>query len=132
MWVWKVVALLGGLVTLGFGIHEAMTQHRLLREGIRVRGLVVRHRVDHSHDDPVYFAVVEFVDARGIRHTFQSSTSGVKGLPVGGEVPVRYLPDAPQRARIDHSRIRTWQVLFPLAGGTVITAIMSWVLATGP
>lgn len=132
MWVWKVVALLGGLVTLGFGIHEAIVQHRLRREGIRVRGLVVRHSVDHTHNNPAYFAVVEFFDAQGIRHTFRTSSSGVKGLPVGGEVPVRYSPDAPQRARIDQRRKRIEQVVVPLAGGTVITAIMIWVLATGP
>lgn len=129
--VWKVVALLGGLVTIGFGIYEAMVQHRLRREGISVRGLVVRHSVDHTLDNPVYFAVVEFVDAQGIRHTFRARSSGVKGLPVGGGVPVRYLPDAPQHARIDLRWKRIELVVLPLAGGIAITAIVSWVLATG-
>lgn len=132
MWlVWEVVALLGGLGVLGFGINEAVIQHRLRRGGIRVRGLVVRHHVDYGNSDPLYCPVVEFVDAQGIRHTFQDEASGVKRLPVGGGVPVRYLPDAPQRARIDLTGRLVGNVVFLLGGGTALTAIGIWLLATG-
>ena len=74
---------------------------------------------------------VEFVDAQGSRHTFQAGSSGVKGLPVGGGVPVRYLPDAPKRARIDLTRRLMWDVAFPVAVGVLFSAIGSWLLATG-
>lgn len=126
MWV---VSLLAGLTVLGFGTREAMIQHRLQREGTRVRGVVVRHHVDYGKDGPVHFAVVEFVDAQGSRHTFRAGSSGVKGLPVGGGVPVHYLPDAPKGARI----ARRWSrdVAFPLAVGTLFAAIGIWMLATG-
>ncbi|MEV0119791.1 DUF3592 domain-containing protein [Streptomyces sp. NPDC050844] len=128
------MSLLAGLALLGFGTREAVVQHRLQREGIRVRGLVVRHHyVEGSGVDggPVYFAVVEFVDAQGSRHTFQAGSSGVKGFPVGGGVPVRYLPEAPNRARIDLRRRRIGEVAARLAGGSLFTAVGIWLLATG-
>ncbi|MGW8776585.1 DUF3592 domain-containing protein [Streptomyces sp. NPDC055796] len=127
------MSLLAGLTLLGFGTCEAVVQQRLRREGIRVRGLVVRHHTDGPRIDggPVYFAVVEFVDAQGSRHTFQAKSSGVEGFPVGGGVPVRYLPEAPQGARIDLRRRRIAEVASLLAGGTLFTAIGIWMLATG-
>ncbi|MGP3989232.1 hypothetical protein [Streptomyces sp. 3N207] len=52
--------LLSGPVIIGIGIREAALQRRLLREGIRTDGLVVRHRIKRSQGKPVYFAVVNF------------------------------------------------------------------------
>ncbi|MFI5609426.1 DUF3592 domain-containing protein [Amycolatopsis sp. NPDC051903] len=129
--MWGAVLLLAGLAVAGFGTHEAVIQHRLRREGIRVGGLVVRHRVDSGKDGPVRFAMVEFVDAQGSRHTFQARSSGVKGLRVGGGVPVRYLPDDPKRARIDLTRRLTGDVAFPFAVGVLFSVIGIWLLATG-
>ncbi|WSU40208.1 DUF3592 domain-containing protein [Streptomyces sp. NBC_01089] len=126
------LSLLAGLTALGFGTHEAVVQYRLGREGIRVQGLVVRHRVNFGKDGPVHFAIVEFVDVQGSRHTFQSGSSGVRGLPVGGGVPVRYLPgNAPKSARIDLARRRVKDVAFSLALGTLFSAIGIWMLASG-
>ncbi|MGW2341637.1 hypothetical protein [Streptomyces sp. NPDC001661] len=84
--MWIAMCLLAGLGVLGFGVREAVVQYRLQREGIRAGGLVVRHdRSDVGrHGGPVHFAVVEFADTYGGRHTFQAGSSGVKGLPVGG------------------------------------------------
>ncbi|WP_255955146.1 DUF3592 domain-containing protein [Streptomyces odontomachi] len=129
--MWVAMSLVAGLVVLGAGTHEAMIQRRLRRAGIRARGRVVRHRVHSGKDGPVYFAVVEFVDVQGGRHTFQARSSGVRGLPVGGAVPVRYLPDAPKGARIDLTRRRVGDIAFPLAVGSLFTAIGIWMLATG-
>ncbi|GAA2654104.1 DUF3592 domain-containing protein [Streptomyces lunalinharesii] len=131
--MWIALALLAGLTVVGFGAREAMAQRRLQREGITARGLVVRHHESNSGNEggPSYFAVVEFVDAQGTRHEFQSKSSGVKGLPVGGRVPVRYLSDAPKAARIDLATRRLWDVAFPLAAGSLFTGIGIWMLATG-
>ncbi|MFI6376953.1 DUF3592 domain-containing protein [Streptomyces sp. NPDC050546] len=130
--VWVAMSLLAGLTVLGFGTREAMFQHRLRREGIRVRGLVVRHRVESSaKDGTFYFAVVEFVDAQGGRHTIESRSSGVKGLPVGGGVPVRYLPGGPEDARIDLTGRRIGEIGSLFAVGALFTAIGIWMLATG-
>ncbi|MGN5633522.1 DUF3592 domain-containing protein [Streptomyces sp. AC154] len=132
--MWVALVLLAGLTTLWFGTREAVLRHRLRRKGIRARGLVVRHDLRGAGKDggpPSRTAVVEFVDARGSRHTLQAGSSGVKGLPVGGEVPVRYLHDVPERARIDLIGKRIVDVAFPLALGTLFTAIGIWMLATG-
>jgi len=131
--VWVAMSLLAGLTLLGFGTREAMIQYRLQREGIRAGGLVVSHhrRSSGKGHGPVYFAVVEFADAQGGRHTLQAGSSGVKGLPVGGGVPVLYLPDAPKAARIDLTRRRIGEVASLLAGGTLFTAVGIWMLATG-
>lgn len=129
--VWVALSLLAGLAGLGSGTREAMIRHRLQREGIRARGLVVRHRMQGGKDGPFYFAVVEFLDAQGGRHTFQAGSSGVKGLPVGGGVPVCYFPDAPDDARIDLTRRWVGDIAGPLAVGTLFTALGIWLLATG-
>ncbi|MGQ4514144.1 DUF3592 domain-containing protein [Streptomyces sp. DW26H14] len=116
-----VVFLVAGSLGLYFGLHEALTQRRLARRGTRVGGLVVRHDRDHpGQGRSVSFAVVEFVDTRGVRHRFQSSSSGVRRLPVGGEVPVRYSPDDPNVARIDLAGRKILNVVFPLLGGAVL------------
>ncbi|MFG2672766.1 DUF3592 domain-containing protein [Streptomyces sp. NPDC048445] len=132
--VWIAMILLAGLIALWAGAREAMVQHRLRRKGIHARGLVVGHSLRGAGKDggpPSRTAVVEFVDARGSRHTLQPGMSGVKGLPVGGEVPVRYLLDAPEGARIDRTGKRVGEVGFPLVLGTLFTAIGIWMLATG-
>ncbi|MFZ3598523.1 DUF3592 domain-containing protein [Streptomyces sp. BH104] len=127
------MSLLAGLAVLGFGVRETVVQYRLQREGIRAGGLVVRHERSDTgrHGGPVHFAVVEFVDTSGGRHTFQAGSSGVKGLPVGGGVPVRYLPDAPKSARIDLTGRRAGEVTALLGGGALFTAIGVWLLVTG-
>ncbi|MFJ3588068.1 DUF3592 domain-containing protein [Streptomyces sp. NPDC090231] len=67
--------------------------------------------------------MVEFVDAQGVRHTFQSRTSGVGRLPVGGEVPERYSPDDPGVAQIDLLGRKIFEVAFPLLAGTVFLTL---------
>ncbi|MFD8825693.1 DUF3592 domain-containing protein [Streptomyces sp. NPDC059605] len=130
--VWIAMSLVAGITLLGFGVHEVMVRRRLRRGGISVGGLVVRHRRSSSgRGDAVHFAVVEFVDARGGRHTFESGSSGVKGLPVGGRVPVRYVPDAPAQARIDLAGRRIGDVALPFMGGGLFTAAGIWMLVTG-
>lgn len=47
-----LLAVLAGLAVLEVGAHEATIQHRLQREGVRVRGLLVRHRVHSSAVGP--------------------------------------------------------------------------------
>ncbi|MFD7299223.1 DUF3592 domain-containing protein [Streptomyces sp. NPDC059897] len=131
--MWIAMSLLAGLTVLGFGVREVVVQYRIQREGIRAGGRVVRHaRGDAGrHGGPVYFAVVEFVDTYGGRHTFEAGSSGVKGLPVGGGVPVRYLPDAPKSARIDLTGRRVGEVTALFGVGALFTAIGIFLLVTG-
>ncbi|NGO46018.1 DUF3592 domain-containing protein [Streptomyces ureilyticus] len=129
--MWWQVLLLIGLIVIGFGIRETALQRRLLREGIRTEGLVVRHRRHRVQKGDVFFAVVNFVDAQGISHEFEAKVSGVKGLPVGGQAPVLYLLGAPKTARVDDSRKRLESMGLPLVFGTVFTAAAIWMLYTG-
>ncbi|MHC3819551.1 DUF3592 domain-containing protein [Streptomyces sp. DT9] len=117
------MSLVAGFVVFCCGIREAFVQHRLKREGARVRGLVLRHDASTGPSGGGRFPVVEFVDAQGARHTFESRTSGVGRFPVGGEVPVRYSPDDPSVARIDLVGRRILQVAFPLSVGAVFLTL---------
>ncbi|GAA3749223.1 DUF3592 domain-containing protein [Streptomyces tremellae] len=97
----SLIEMAVGFIIFCSGIREAFVQRRLTRDGARARGLVVRHNSSSVRGGSEPFAVVEFVDAWGITHTFQSRSSGIGKLPVGGEVPVRYSPAEPDVARID-------------------------------
>ncbi|WP_344566580.1 DUF3592 domain-containing protein [Streptomyces axinellae] len=122
--------LLIGPVIIGFGVREAAHQRRLRSQGIRTEGRVVRHRRKSGNEGPVSFAVVNFVDTQGSPREFQHRASGVKGLPVGGHVPVLYLPGAPESARLDLSAKRFQTVGMPFAGGLGFMAIAVWMLST--
>ncbi|MEW2547465.1 DUF3592 domain-containing protein [Streptomyces sp. NPDC047002] len=114
----SLIEMAVGFIIFCSGIHEAFVQRRLTRDGRRVRGLVVRH---DSRSIPggssASFAVVEFVDAWGVPHTFHSRSSGIGKLPVGGELPVRYSPAEPDVARIDRTGKNFLKVGFILFGG---------------
>ncbi|MEU7487056.1 DUF3592 domain-containing protein [Streptomyces sp. NPDC042319] len=131
LWL-AVLFLLMGPVVIGFGIREAALQRRLRHEGIRTEGLVVRHRRKSSSEGGhTTFAVVNFVDAQGGPHEFQAQSSGVKGLPVGGQAPVLYLPGAPKTARLDISSKRVGHLVASSVGGIAFMAIAIWMLSTG-
>ncbi|MGP3972734.1 DUF3592 domain-containing protein [Streptomyces sp. 8N114] len=124
--------LLAGPVIIGIGIREAALQRRLLREGIRTDGLVVRHRIKQSlGKKPAYFAVVNFVDAQGNQHEFECNVSGVKGLPVSSRAPVLYLSGAPKSARLDLSSKRIGGTVLVFTIGIVWTALPIWLLSNG-
>ncbi|MDJ1134440.1 DUF3592 domain-containing protein [Streptomyces iconiensis] len=130
--VWLLVLfLLAGPVIIGIGIYEAAHHRRLRREGIGTEGLVVRYRSERRQGSISYFAVVNFADAQGSPHEFESRVSGVKGLPVGGRAPVRYLPGAPQSARLDLAPKRFWSVALPVGIGIAFTAAGIWGVSTG-
>ncbi|MET8021888.1 DUF3592 domain-containing protein [Streptomyces decoyicus] len=112
-----VLFIIIGFVGFGYAIREFALQRRLRREGVRAEGVVVRHRSSRSNEGTVYFAVVNFVDAQGSPHEFEGKASGVKGLPLGGQAPVLYLPSAPQTARIDLSSMRGTTLGLPLVAG---------------
>lgn len=122
------ISILAGLLVFGFGVYEAVVRHRLKRGGTRVKGLVVRHNMTTGRGGGDRFAVVEFTDAWGVRHSFQSQSSGVGRFPVGGEVPVRYAPEDPGTARIDLLGRRVFDVAFPLLGGALFMALGIWQL----
>ncbi|MER0243873.1 DUF3592 domain-containing protein [Streptomyces sp. HSW2009] len=98
--------LLASFSVLVHSVYEVVLRRRLRRGGVQVEGVVVRHREEVKEDGVVRFAVVGFVDAQGGSHEFERGWSGVRGLPVGEKVRVLYLPDSPDRARIDMPPVR--------------------------
>jgi hypothetical protein len=129
MWVlW--LFLLAGPVIIGIGVRQAALQRRLLREGVRTDGVVVRHRTDNDIGRATW-AVVDFVDAEGNRHEFESDFSGVRGLPVSGRAPVLYFPGDPKSARLDLPSKRVGSIVLPLAIGIAWTVLPIWFLFGG-
>ncbi|WP_258017590.1 DUF3592 domain-containing protein [Streptomyces noursei] len=116
---------------LDAGVKTVAWAVRRMSDRCGLVGVCARPRGSKNDGGLVYFAMVEFVDAQAGRHTFQAGSSGVKGLPVGQGVPVRYLPEAPKSARIDLRRRRVEEVAVRFAVGTLFTAIGIWMLATG-
>ncbi|MEU9189555.1 DUF3592 domain-containing protein [Streptomyces sp. NPDC048484] len=131
VWFLFVLLLLAGPAIIGVGIHDVVRRRRLRRGGISVEGLVVRHHASRNQGGFHYFAVISFVDAQGSPHEFQANGSGVKGLPVGGRAPVRYLPDAPKTARLDTAWQRFLGIALPFGIGIVFTATGIWGISTG-
>ncbi|MFF3258840.1 DUF3592 domain-containing protein [Streptomyces sp. NPDC002932] len=118
-----VMALVSGCVAFCFGMYEAFVQYRLKRDGTRVSGRVVGHNTSTGPGGGGSFPVVEFLDAQGARHTFQSRTSGIRRFRVGGEVPVRYSPADPDVARIDLLGRKIFEVALPLLLGAVFMTV---------
>ncbi|WP_157894793.1 DUF3592 domain-containing protein [Streptantibioticus cattleyicolor] len=122
--VWgRLVPVLLGLTVIGIAVYEIALQCRLRREGVRVRGVVVRHTVSSTGETRSRHAVVGFVDADGTSHEYRSALSGTGKLPVGGEVPMIYLPGAPAKARIDIASRRWGQVAVLMLFGVAFTAV---------
>ncbi|MFE6780050.1 DUF3592 domain-containing protein [Streptomyces sp. NPDC057702] len=127
--------LLASFVVLVRSVYEIVLRRRLRRGGVRVEGVVVRHRQEVKEEGDLLFAVVGFVDAQGGSHEFERWGSGVRGLPVGGKVRVHYLADSPDSARIDMPSMRSFFGLaVPLvvsAGFTAVLGVVVFQLASG-
>ncbi|GAA3164953.1 MULTISPECIES: DUF3592 domain-containing protein [Streptomyces] len=131
--MWTALSLLAGLVLIGFLIRETVNQSRLRRRGIHVEGWVVRHDVRSGGrgGGEVSTLVAGFVDAQGRAHEFSAHMSGVRGYPVGGRIPVWYVPGSPKTARIDDSKHRVGNILGPLMGSIVFVGAAVLMIAKG-
>ncbi|MFJ4440337.1 DUF3592 domain-containing protein [Streptomyces sp. NPDC088923] len=91
------IFLVASFIPILFAFREVRVQRHLKHHGTHARGRVVSHNAAHD----TVFAIIGFTDAYGTRYTFQSQSSGVRKLPLGREVPVRYEAHNPNIARID-------------------------------
>ncbi|MFF2652157.1 DUF3592 domain-containing protein [Streptomyces sp. NPDC058045] len=121
--MWLTMTVVADLVLIAFTVHEAVTQWRLRREGLRTWAMVISHRAKSAEKGGgvVYYPLLRFVDAQGRAHEFEPKESGVRGLPVGGRAPVIYLPDAPGTVRVDLTCRRISTFLWALMGITGFT-----------
>jgi Protein of unknown function (DUF3592) len=123
---WRVLFVLIGLAVVGAGVHEAWMLARLRRHGVSAVGLVVRHRVRRSGRSTTYAPVVSFTDDHGVPREITGSLGGSSPKPAAGsEVPVRYLPDRPEKAQIDLTWYKTvgLALLFGVGGVFVLVPL---------
>ena len=121
---WFVMLCLGGLFCLGFGVREVRGQARLRRIGVHGEGVVVRHDVRASEGGRTYTPVVAFTDERGTHREIRGRVSGTRRpAAVGTRVPVVYLPDRPQAARLDTRGERLGSVGICFGMGLVFIAV---------
>ena len=137
-----ILFLLFDAVFLVIGILMLRSDARLEKEGVRTMATVLsvrkeesassnHHRRHHSGshvsirvDDSskrssgyCYFPRLQFVDAAGVAHEFDSSTgSSAYDFPVGHQVEVIYLPQDPAQAQIVDKGPTMGQI-FTLIGG---------------
>ncbi|MER5546763.1 DUF3592 domain-containing protein [Streptomyces sp. NPDC002586] len=103
------LAVLVGLVTLWAGAREARLQMRLSRYGVHAEGVVVDQ--EHEPGDDYSKPVIEFTDRQGRPVRFRPVSTGT-GLALGTHVPVVYLPERPENARVFTRKYR----LYPIVG----------------
>lgn len=113
------------VLLLGVALRDAVLVRRLRRQGIRTRGLVVDNvRTGDRGSGPEWAPVIAFVDQRGYRVEFTPRMRGTgMGLATGREVPVVYLADDPQAARVLMGRHMSGPVLFLFLGGAAFLSV---------
>ena len=112
---WNVVGI-GCLALIGALVTSLYTWH-FTRIAERTTGTVIE-MVPHAGHDPNGDAYAptptfRFQDARGVQHTVASHFSSSPEFHVGDSVKVLYLPNDPQRARID-TCLQVWGLLIGL------------------
>jgi hypothetical protein len=119
-----IIFLAGGLLALVAAVKEAKTQRLLDRQGLRAVGTVIRYdRKQDPEGGTSYYPVIAYADAQGIARETNSIVSGKRKWPIGREVPVVFLPQAPAKARIDTNFQRRARVVIPFLVGTVIITV---------
>ena len=121
------IAICGAAAVLlfGVGLRDFLVMRRLRRHGISTWGVVVDNVRVRSHDSgPSWAPVIAFTDQRGYRVEFTTQMRGSgMGLATGRQVPVVYMADNPQVARVSMWRHTVGPVLFVLLGGLAFLGV---------
>jgi hypothetical protein len=103
-----------GVAIVCLAVHLQKTTSEFLAHAVTATGRVVGLAPNSSSDGTTYAAMVEF-EADGSLHRFKDAvSSNPPSFRAGDEVPIRYLPDNPDMARIDRG---IWSRLMPPAVG---------------
>ncbi|KAB1145911.1 DUF3592 domain-containing protein [Streptomyces luteolifulvus] len=123
------LSVLAGLVCLWAGVREARLQVRLSRCGVHAEGVVVDQ--EQSSSDEPWTPVIAFTDRQGRPVRFQPVATGTGlGLDLGTHVPVVYLPEQPESARVFTRKHRRSSVVLPWAGGVLFLGVAVWAALT--
>ncbi|MFF8313329.1 DUF3592 domain-containing protein [Streptomyces lydicus] len=102
------LAILVGLVSLWASAREARLQMRLSRYGLHAAGVVVDQ--EHRPGDDSSTPVIEFTDRQGRPVRFRPAATAT-GLTLGTHVPVTYLPERPENARVFTQKYRLHRIV---------------------
>ncbi|MGW2426784.1 DUF3592 domain-containing protein [Streptomyces sp. NPDC001709] len=123
------LAVLAGLVSLWAGAREARLQMRLSRYGLHAEGVVADQ--EHAPADDSSTPVIEFTDRQGRPVRFRPVATGMGlGLALGTHVPVVYLLERPQSARVFTRKHRLSLIVGLFAGGMIFLGVAIGVLLT--
>ena len=121
----KELFLLGGAAALVIALIFLVLRIRFLRRAVTTQGTVTGH--DESTDSEggtSYHPIVNFQTADGRAIQFTHDIGGSRsGYPVGETVPVKYLADNPQKARIGTATSLWW---FPASVGVAGVGLLVW------
>ncbi|MFJ9867485.1 DUF3592 domain-containing protein [Streptomyces sp. NPDC101165] len=122
------LCVLAGLLCLWGGVREVRLQARLRRFGVHAEGAVVDQ--EQAPSDDYLTPVIEFTDRQGRPVRFLPVATGTRmGLALRTHVPVVYLPEQPESARVFARKHRRSHVgLF--AGGVLFLGTAVWVVLT--
>ncbi|MFI2370760.1 DUF3592 domain-containing protein [Streptomyces sp. NPDC018833] len=104
-------------------LHRSWRSWRLIRHGVRTTGRVVHVREDTDGDgDPTYIPVIAFHTAEGTEREAEPTDGVPNGhlLRPGQEWQIRYHPASPSKIYIDNYDSRVIEVLWGLAGLTLL------------
>ncbi|MFD7612411.1 DUF3592 domain-containing protein [Streptomyces sp. NPDC059828] len=123
------LAVLVGLVSLWAGAREARLQMRLSRHGLHAEGVVVDQ--EHQPGDDCSTPVIEFTDRQGRPVRFRPVATGLGlGLALGANVPVVYLPEKPESARVFTRKHRPSLIVGLFAGAMIFLGVVAGVVLT--
>ncbi|KUN07446.1 hypothetical protein AQI95_10470 [Streptomyces yokosukanensis] len=114
------LAVLVGLAMLWAGAREARLQMRLSRRGVRAEGVVVDQ--EHEPGDDYSKPVVEFTDRQGRPVRFRPAAVA-PGLALGTHVPVVYLPERRETARVFTRKYRMSPMVGLFFGGMLFLGV---------
>ncbi|MGW4563366.1 DUF3592 domain-containing protein [Streptomyces sp. NPDC004561] len=120
-----VLTVSASLLCLWGGVREARLQARLRRHGVHAEGVVVEQEPAPADDCPT--PVIEFTDRQGRPVRFTPVATGSRmGMDLGTRVPVVYLPEQPENARVSTRKHRRSHIgLF--AGGVIFLGAAVWI-----
>ncbi|MFF2520215.1 DUF3592 domain-containing protein [Streptomyces sp. NPDC058086] len=112
------LCVLAGLLCVGGGVREVRLQARLRRYGVHAEGVVMDQ--EQAPSDDFSTPVIEFADQQGRPVRFRPAATGTGlGLDLGAHVPVVYLPEQPESARVSTRKHRRSRVVGLFTGGVL-------------
>ncbi|MEU8030842.1 DUF3592 domain-containing protein [Streptomyces sp. NPDC049099] len=131
-WLFSLIPLTIGVLSLGFGLYGLRLAGTLRRVGVTAEARVVRHDVRRDDEGATFYHLVVAWTAQDGRTCEYSSRFGrgvvAHNFRVGSYVVVRYDPQAPHRFAVEGWDMRAVDLLFTVLGAVftvgTVTALL--------